>query len=69
MNRRSFLRALGLTFAAVSLSPMLDLALIEPVMSGAASFAQLNTLLKDIYAPAIADILNQRSALYEAFFR
>lgn len=33
MNRRSFLQALGLSAAAVALSPMLDLAPIAPAMS------------------------------------
>ena len=33
MNRRSFLRALGLTAAAYSLSPLLDLAPIEAAPS------------------------------------
>ncbi len=67
MNRRSFLQALGLSVAVVALSPMLDLAPIEPVMS-AVTAAECNTLLKDIYAPMIADQINLSTPLYE-FFR
>jgi hypothetical protein len=70
MNRRAFLRALGIGAAVVTLSPILDFAeILEPPSAATIDMAAFDALLKDICIPAIADELNQRSILYEHFLQ
>lgn len=63
MNRRAFLRALGM---GIAISRMLDLAPIEPVMS-AAQLADVNAAFKLVYLDAIAEMVNADSPLLRYF--
>ena len=56
MNRRSFLQALGLAATVAGLSPMLDLAPIEPAVS-AAPFTQCDTI-QATWSESISDGLS-----------
>lgn len=68
MNRRSFLKALGLGSASVALSSMLDLAPIEPARS-LFSCVDANVLLKDLWLPSLSAGINDMSPLRKFFIQ